>query len=290
MRAAVHAGVLRHLAERRPGAVGVVLVYHRIGSGTVLDGALAETVFRRQLEHIADAYAVVTARDIIDAATERRASEPFPVAITFDDDVESHARTAAPALRDARLPATFFLTGRTLEGPAPFWWDDLERLGEPRPIKEAAARIESLAPADRAEVAAELRERAPRGGDRGLSKADVRELARDFEIGFHTRTHDPVATVPDADLLALVQEGRDELAAAAGAEISAFAYPHGRASERAVAAVRAAGYSRAYTGAARPAHAGAEPLLIPRYAAATTENGLRLQLARAVSAATGGES
>ena len=88
--------------------------------------------------------------------------------------------------------------------------------------------------------------------------------------------------------MALVQEGRDELAAAAGTEIVAFAYPHGRASEQAVAAVRVAGYSRAYTGAARAARAGTEPLLIPRYAATTTEDGLRLQLARAVAAATGG--
>ena len=210
--------------------------------------------------------------------------ERFPVAVTFDDDVESHARIAAPALRAAGVPSTFFLTGRTLDGPAPFWWDDLERVHTPPPsLREAAARMEALSPAERAAAASELRRAAPAGGDRGLSAADVRELAREFEIGFHTRTHDPLATVPDAGLATLVQEGREAVAEAAGKEIVSFAYPHGRADERAAAAIRAAGYEWAYTGAANAVRADTDRLLIPRFAAATTEEGFRLQLARATA-------
>lgn len=283
MRAALHAGILRRIHERRPGAAGLVLVYHRIGTGTALDAAVDETVFRRQLQHLLDAYRVVPARDIVEAAGERRAGRRFPVAITFDDDVESHARVAAPALRAAGAPATFFLTGRSLDGPAPFWWDDLERVHVPPPsVKEAAARIEALAPDERAAAAAELRRRAGPGGDGGLAAADVRELARDFEIGFHTRTHDPLATVPAESLPAVVQAGRDALEEAAGTQIVSFAYPHGRADERVAAAVRAAGYEWAYTGAATPVDPDTDRFLIPRYGAATTVDGLRLQLARAI--------
>ena len=304
MRAAVHAGILRRLAERRPGAAGIVLVYHRIGAPATLDTPVGEQVFLRQLRHLVDAYRVVAPRDVVDAARDRRRGDRFPVAITFDDDVESHARVAAPALRAHGVPAAFFLTGRTLDGPAPFWWDDLERIVRhdgvapelpgvgPSGIREAARAIEALAPAERDAVSAELRRVAPPGGDHGLASADVRGLARDFEIGFHTRTHDPPATVPEAALPSLVQEGRDAVAAAAGTEIVSFAYPHGRADERAATAVRNAGYERAYTGAATPVLADADPLLVPRYEAATTEDGLRLQLARAVTAATatGGRS
>jgi len=300
LRAAVHAGSLRRLAERRPGKTGIVLVYHRIGADATLDAPVAEPVFLRQLRHVVDAYRIVAPRDVVDAADARSRGERFPLAITFDDDVESHARVAVPALRAHGVPATFFLTGRTLEGPAPFWWDDLERIvrrdGElPRlpgvaatSVKELAARIEALAPAERAGVSAELGRLAPPGGDRGLSADDVRALAREFEIGFHTRAHDPPATVSDTELLSFVQDGRDAVARAAGTEIASFAYPHGRADERAATAVRDAGYQRAYTGAATPVNAGSDPLLVPRYQAATTEDGLRLQLARAVAAATGG--
>jgi peptidoglycan/xylan/chitin deacetylase (PgdA/CDA1 family) len=283
VRAALHAGVLRRLAERRAGAAGVVLVYHRIGAATALDAAVDEAVFHRQLRHLVDAYRVVPPRDIVEAAGERRAGQRYPVAITFDDDVESHARVAAPALRAAGAPATFFLTGRTLDGPAPFWWDDLERTHTPPPsLKEAAARIEALAPDERAAAVAELRRLAPPGGDRGLSSADVHDLARDFEIGFHPREHDPLATVPAESLPAVVREGRDALAEAAGTELASFAYPHGRADERAAAAVRAAGYERAFTGAAAPVGSDTDRFLIPRYQAATTDDGLLLQLARAI--------
>lgn len=282
MRAALHAGILRRLAERGAGAAGIVLVYHRIGAASQLDAAVAEGVFHRQLRHLVDAYRVVPARDIAEAAAERRVGERLPVAITFDDDVESHARRAAPALRAAGVPATFFLTGRSLEGPAPFWWDDLERVHTAPPtLREAAARIEALPPGERAAEAAELGRIAPPGGDRGLAAADVRDLARDFEIGFHTRAHDPLATVPPESLPVVVREGRDALAEAAGTEIRSFAYPHGRADERAAAAVRAAGYDRAYTGAATPVGPDTDPFLIPRYQAATTYDGFRLQLARA---------
>jgi peptidoglycan/xylan/chitin deacetylase (PgdA/CDA1 family) len=283
VRAALHAAILRRLAERRAAAAGVVLVYHRIGTATQLDAAVGAADFRRQLQHLAAAYRVVPARDIVEAAAERRAGQRFPVAITFDDDVESHARIAAPALRTARVPATFFLTGRSLDGPAPFWWDDLERVhAGPPSLKEAAAGIEALAPEARAAAAAELRRLASPGGDRGLAAADVRELARDFEIGFHTRAHDPLATVPAESLPAVVREGRDALAEAAGTEIESFAYPHGRADERAAAAVRAAGYERAFTGAATPVGPDTDRFLIPRYQAATTADGLQLQLARAI--------
>ena len=53
--------------------------------------------------------------------------EPFPLAITFDDDLRSHVELALPILPVAGAPATFFLTGASLQGPASFWWERLDR-------------------------------------------------------------------------------------------------------------------------------------------------------------------
>src|SRR6185436_13108529 len=46
------------------------------------------------------------------------------VAITFDDGYVDNATVAAPMLSDAGLPATWFITSKTL-GRRRFWWDRL---------------------------------------------------------------------------------------------------------------------------------------------------------------------
>ena len=53
--------------------------------------------------------------------------EPFPVALTFDDDLGHHVTHALPELRDAQAPATFFLCGSFLEEPRDYWWQRLQR-------------------------------------------------------------------------------------------------------------------------------------------------------------------
>jgi len=291
MRAALHAALILRLARRRSGAVGAALVYHRVGGGTTLDTALAEHEFLGQLDHLRDAYRVVPPARLVEAAAERRRGHPFPVALTFDDDSQSHTRVSAPALRSRRLPAAFFLTGASLDSVTPPWWDDLERLGyapgfEGRPVAEAARAIESMRKPERAALAAALRRLAPPGGEPGLSRAEVRRLAGDgFEIGFHSRDHDPFPTLADDEVEAAVGAGRGALAEAAGHDIDSFAYPHGLADPRAVPALRAAGYARAFTGAAEPVTGTTEPLLVPRYQAATSADGLRIHLARVCAAA-----
>jgi peptidoglycan/xylan/chitin deacetylase (PgdA/CDA1 family) len=291
MRAALHAALILRRARRRPGAVGVVLVYHRIASASKLDTSIAEREFLAQLDHLRDSYRVVPPAALTDAAASRRGGDPFPVALTFDDDSSSHIRVAGPALGSRGLPAAFFLTGATLDGSAAPWWDDLERLGyapglEGRSVAEAARAIERMRKPERAATVEALRRLAPAGGEAGLSRADVRRLADDgFEIGFHSRGHDPFPTLADDEVRSAVSEGRDALADAAGTGIDSFAYPHGLADARSVSALRDAGYARAFTGAARPVTPATEQLLIPRYQAATSAGGLKIHLARVCAAA-----
>lgn len=293
MRAALHAALILRRARARAGAVGVALVYHRVGGASRLDVSLDERELVAQLDHLRDAYRVVAPAALLEAAAARRRGDPFPVALTFDDDSSSHARVAAPALRSRGLPAAFFLTGASLDGSAPPWWDDLERVGHAPglpglSVSEAAHAIELMPKPERDATAAALRRLAPPGGEAGLSRSDVRELAAaGFEIGFHSRDHDPLPTLTDDEVSAAVTAGRDGLADAAGRPVDAFAYPHGLADERAFAALRSAGYARAFTGAAVPVDGATDVLAIPRYQSATSADGLRIHLARVCAGAVG---
>jgi peptidoglycan/xylan/chitin deacetylase (PgdA/CDA1 family) len=310
MRLALRAAAVERFARRTSRRVGVILVYHRIGASggsvAVLGSQVSPRVFDRQLSYLADRYRVVALADLVEAVAERRARDRFPVALTLDDDLGSHVQAAAPALRAARVPATFFLTGASLSGARPFWWDDLAQsvdagaLGEVASLpaslveeassgsaiglKALARSIERLQPEARAAVAKELRRIAGPPRDEGLPAADVASLARSgFEVGFHTLRHDPLMPLDDGDLAAALRDGREALEAAAGVSTQRIAYPHGRADARVAAAARTALFVEGFTGAAVPVTPGADSLLLPRYQAATTLEGLAVQVARAVS-------
>ena len=56
---------------------------------------------------------------------DRRSERPR-FALTFDDDYASHVRHVLPVLRELEVPGTFFLSGRSLHGLGPYWWEVLE--------------------------------------------------------------------------------------------------------------------------------------------------------------------
>jgi peptidoglycan/xylan/chitin deacetylase (PgdA/CDA1 family) len=228
---------------------------------------LSTDLLRAELEHLRDSYEVVGVRDLRPRMAARRPGERFPVALTFDDDLSSHHRLVAPLLREFGMPATFFLTGATLDGPVAFWWHDLDALfvrgGEDwRRVSEAAlstwgptggeltlpvlARsVETLAPDRRDAFARQLREiLAEPPTDPGLSEDNVRAMAADgFEIGFHTRHHRLLQTLDDDQLHAAMREGADRLSRVSGQPLRAIAYPHCRPPDlRVAAAASAAGF------------------------------------------------
>jgi peptidoglycan/xylan/chitin deacetylase (PgdA/CDA1 family) len=102
-----------------------------------------------------------------------------------------------------------------------------------------------------------------------------------WEIGFHTRRHDPLPALGDRELeRAVVDQGGKR----PGHTTSAFAYPHGKAARREAAAVRAAGYVVAFTGAWGAVNAGTDPHLVPRLQPSWTSPGRTiLALARALA-------
>lgn len=98
-----------------------------------------------------------------------------------------------------------------------------------------------------------------------LTADDLRRLrARGLEFGAHTRTHPALPDLGDDALAEEIGSSRSELESALGEPVDSFAYPYGRVDERAVAAVRRAGFVSACTTEPRPARVDDDPLLIPR--------------------------
>jgi peptidoglycan/xylan/chitin deacetylase (PgdA/CDA1 family) len=261
----VLAGPLERAARRSGACAGVALVYHRVGDppGDIsreLLPALGSRLFAEQVRYLRARYRVVPASRLAEAASERRAGEPFPVAITFDDDLRSHVETAAPILARAGAPATFFLTGACLRRPHRFWWERLQ---------EACDRNLDVDPLGIGGPGADVHEVGRAVGqdpeNSGLRADDVAALAADgFEIGFHTRRHYPLPGLTAAELDAAMAEGLAELEEAAGGRLTTIAYPHGRADGRVAAAARAAGFAAGFTGAPGPVTPESDPLLLCR--------------------------
>jgi peptidoglycan/xylan/chitin deacetylase (PgdA/CDA1 family) len=283
------AGWLARYARLRASALraGLVLVYHKLGDPPgdperELVPALDPTLFDDQLAHLVRWYRVVPAVDIQAAASARRRGERFPVAISFDDDLRSHAEVAMPALRRAGLPATFLLSGASLDGPHRFWWERLQAAAdqgvdlaaavgsglqpEGHSIHGWALAIESSMPGERRRVAAALEERiGPDPPDSGMRRADVVALVdAGFDVGFHTLRHDPLPLLDDPELASALREGRGELEGAVGRPVRWISYPHGKGDARVAAAAREAGYDRGFTGAAEAVRPASDPLLLPR--------------------------
>jgi peptidoglycan/xylan/chitin deacetylase (PgdA/CDA1 family) len=218
-------------------------------------------VFRSQLQALCDVVDLVTIDEIL-APPDGDRKRPA-VALTFDDDLTSHAAYALPALREVGVPAAFFLSGRVLQGLGSYWFQQLEALliaygerGTAALLRVPEARAGILAQTCEGRV--DLRHRVSELAA-GLSTPAVLQpddiaafAAAGMTVGFHTVEHDVLPDLDDPALEDAVSRGREDLAAAAGTTIRYFAYPHGKADRRSVTAVHRAGFSAAFTGLAQP--------------------------------------
>lgn len=279
--------------RRTRAAAGVALAYHRIGPETgsrerELVAPHGIQLFDAELRMATRRYSVVPPSALLAAAARRRRREPFALAITFDDDLDSHAGFAAELLARQGLPACFFLSGASLSEPHEFWWEQLQRVvdtgradrdlvgavldggdapdGRTPLVKVLSRRIQVMTGERRARVEALLRTLAgPPGPSAGMRAADVVALAEaGFEIGFHTRAHRLLTALGDDELASALGDGRGELEELAGRRITAISYPHGRADRRVADAARKAGFEVGFTGRHESVRRDSDPLLLGR--------------------------
>ena len=255
----------------------LVLVYHRLGpsapSGCEIVPSVPVDLFRAQLQALGELYDLVTLDDILfedrsqGEAVSRRGRAA--IAVTFDDDLPSHAEHALPVLRELGVPAAFFLSGRALHGLGPYWFQQLEALLVAHGERRAAALLHLsgrragemvLACVANAHLRRRVRDlSAGLPAPRILERDAITALSTGgMTIGFHTVEHDVLPELRGNDLDHAVSRGREDLAIAAGAGVHYFAYPYGKADTRAAAAVCRAGFKAAFTGSPQPVRDGVD--------------------------------
>lgn len=258
---------------------GLVLVYHDVADRdgdpqSELVPPVSQQRFTRQLKHLRRYYRVVPLAELQLAVAARRRWQRFPVAVTFDDDLDHHYTRALPVLHKVDVPATFFLCGSFLDSPPrDFWWQRLQRavdagadvtqLAGTGTIHDQGHAIARLSPERRDDVASELGDISgtpPPGVV--LTATHALELP---QIGFHTIRHDTLTQLDDDQLTDALTDGRVRLAEFVGQPVDMIAYPHGRSDRRVEAAARECGFAIGVTGRPEAVRPGTDPLAMGRY-------------------------
>jgi peptidoglycan/xylan/chitin deacetylase (PgdA/CDA1 family) len=98
-----------------------------------------------------------------------------------------------------------------------------------------------------------------------LNPTEVRRLdAAGMDIGAHTRTHVPLATVSSKELISQVRGSREDLERVLGHPVQWFAYPFGSFDANVIAEVHAAGFVLAVTTQGGTRESSLDPLTMPR--------------------------
>ena len=256
---------------------GLAVVYHELRADGELSGThssdeipltVSAEAFRQQLQYFRGRYRLVRAGDLREAVLSRRRGEPFPLAITFDDDLRSHLDVVLPILRETGSTATFYLTGASLHGPASFWWERIERALETgvggncwddRSPPGARQRLGAAAGGARRPLDGPARHLGGELETAGLRADHVAALGgAGCEIGFHTRPRASPRTRRRRPRPGDARRSRRPRGAS-GSRLRSIAYPHGAADARVGAAARSAGFAVA-TPQTAP-RSGATPIL-----------------------------
>ena len=281
----------------------LVLLYHRVARADVDPWRLAVRPehLSEHLEILARHTHPTTAAGLR-TAFDAGHIPPRTVLVTFDDGYADLATEVAPRLAAAGVPATMFLVSQAVDRDQEFWWDALERalLGPDLPSQPLTLRVQgqlrvwATAPGTsrtavhrdvwstlRAEpptVRDELAQAvltwaglpvAPRPTHRTLRSSELARLVADplVEFGAHTANHPWLTGLPPAEQEREILDGRAELQALVGVEVSSFAYPHGGKGDvglTAVQAVRRAGFTTAFLATPGRLHRRSNAHALPR--------------------------
>lgn len=149
--------------------------------------------------------------------------------ITLDDGYADNLHAALPVLQQHGFSATCYVVSGSIGGHNAW---DAAKLGVRKPL---------------------------------MSAAQLRAWhAAGMEIGAHTCTHPRLTQCDDTQLRSEVAGSKAALEDIVGTAVTQFCYPYGDVDERAVAAVRAAGFAAATTTARGRARAGTDLWRLPR--------------------------
>jgi peptidoglycan/xylan/chitin deacetylase (PgdA/CDA1 family) len=222
-----------------------ILMYHAFGEPAGEDRyVISRRRFARQMRLLTLLrYRLTHVDQIATALREHKLLPPKTAAITIDDGYADNLEVARPILRRRGFPATIFLVSQRIGARND--WSTGDTLQD-RPLLDAS---------------------------------QVAELAGDqIAFGAHTQTHCSLPDVSDNQIEQEIQACKSDLEQQLSTAVTMFAYPFGRYDERAVAAVRAAGYTGALTVHPRLVHLADDPLEIPRVEIKASDSLLRFAI------------
>ena len=229
----------RLVAGRAAKGGGVVLCYHDVVGAGEVPGELDVTAERLR-HHLRLTrrlgYRIVPLTELSLRARSGRSLEGL-AAIAFDDALAGVARHGVPVLAELGAPATLFALS-TGWGRRPAWWADAGPT---------------------------------------MTRAELQQCARaGLTLAAHTRTHASLPALSGPALDDEVAGSRAELEDLAGAPVDLFAYPFGHHDPQVRDAVRAAGFSAAYTFLNGRLTGSEDPLRLPRFTMGRHHDRLRL--------------
>ncbi|MFK4864635.1 polysaccharide deacetylase family protein [Streptomyces sp. CSMPJR101] len=228
--------------RRRRDSAAWVAMYHSVSTcpDDPYDVTVTPARLERQLGWLAGrGLRGVSVRELLEARD--RGTERGLVGLTFDDGYTDFVTEALPVLRRHGFTATVFVLPGLLGG-ANVW----ERTGPRKPLLD----------------------------EDGVRRA----AAAGMEVASHGMTHLDLTQARDDVLRQEVAGSRHVLADLLGEDVAGFCYPYGHHDERAVDAVRMAGYR--YACAIAPSPLGRGDLVLPRIHMGQADGSLRLELKR----------
>jgi glycosyltransferase involved in cell wall biosynthesis/peptidoglycan/xylan/chitin deacetylase (PgdA/CDA1 family) len=273
--------------ERAMAGATTILMYHRVLPDERCRGyrlpslAMPESAFEQQMRWLAKRFRVMTVAEAVASMADGRASSDAAVCVTFDDGYADNVEVAAPILEAYGLLATFFVTSGLTDTDRLAWYDDAamrwlhaspsQRLAAlsrangafagadgardvpsaGMSLSEWMSRLKGVPAPQRDRIIEQLptlhgQARDPL--DRMMSSSELRGLqARGHEIGCHTVTHPIVTLLDERELAWEIEQSRRDVEAKVGGRAAGFCYPNGTYDERAMGAVRRAGFRYACT-------------------------------------------
>ncbi len=274
-----------------------VLIFHRVvmESDPMSPDEPTAAWFGRMLKMLVSNFEMISLAEALRRAQAGSLSGRT-ISVTFDDGYADNFTVALPILERFDVPATFFVASGFIDGGR--MWNDsiietfrrLEtgtcevELEERRSFdlsdwgsrRTAAAAVISawkhLPPAERQARVDDFATRVPDlPRDLMMTKEQLRRLAASAcaSIGGHTRNHPILASVPDAEAMSEIEDGKRDLENWIQTEIRHFAYPNGSFGRdyqaRHAAFVERAGFSAAVATDWGTLDAATDHYAIPRF-------------------------
>ena len=258
-----------------------ILVYHRVNDEhDPFFPAVPTEVFRKRMEYLASHFTVCPLQNGVDML--RRGDLPDnALALTFDDGYRDNYLNAFPILKQLGLPATIFLPTAAISYGITLWHDRVfwafretevtvvgnfggknETYFMPSP-REKLSVLQHVLSVLRAmnvieretsigRLLTKLGVPARNGiGDLMLSWDEIRIMHQNgITFGSHSCTHPILSKLSTEDVRSEVLESKDIIEKEVGTQVTAFAYPSGRAEDfdaRTKGILKEEGYSCALT-------------------------------------------